>query len=144
MIKVQTALSETALKNVYQVRRKVFIEEQGVPESIEIDDKEAEAVHFVLYEDDHPSGAGRLRLIDNFGKAERVCVIAAKRGRGLGRHIMTAMEKEAAARGAGYLKLNAQIQAEPFYHQLGYEIISEEPFLDAGILHVTMQKKIQH
>nr|WP_090841031.1 GNAT family N-acetyltransferase [Alkalicoccus daliensis] len=139
---VKKAVTESTLKDVYQVRRTVFIEEQGVPASIEIDEREEEAVHFILYEDGIPSGAARLRVVHGAGKAERVCILLSKRGRGLGRHLMKAMEEEAESQGLEFLKLNAQVQAEPFYLQIGYEVISEEPFLDAGIKHVTMQKKL--
>ncbi|MNN97524.1 putative N-acetyltransferase YjcF [compost metagenome] len=38
--------------------------------------------------------------------------------------------------------LDAQCQAENFYKKLGYEVISTEPFYDAGILHVRMQKML--
>ena len=38
-------------------------------------------------------------------------------------------------------KLNAQVQAIPFYESLGYAVISDE-FLDAGIPHRTMKKRI--
>jgi predicted GNAT family N-acyltransferase len=38
--------------------------------------------------------------------------------------------------------MDGQCQAEGFYNKLGYVTVSTEPFLDAGILHVRMQKEL--
>ncbi|MGJ7034283.1 GNAT family N-acetyltransferase [Anoxybacillus eryuanensis] len=122
------------------VRRAVFINEQGVSEEEEIDAFENESVHFVIYDNDKPIAAGRFRTIDGIGKIERICVLPAYRGRGIGKRIMEAIEQYAKQH-VSKVKLNAQTHAEPFYKQLGYETISDV-FLDAGIPHVTMMKTI--
>jgi predicted GNAT family N-acyltransferase len=54
---------------------------------------------------------------------------------------MERLENEARVEGMTKSKLNAQIQAQEFYHKLGYVTVSGE-FLDAGIPHVTMVKQI--
>lgn len=140
MIKVSIADSKRDLDAVYAIRRRVFIEEQRVPESIEIDELEKLSIHFLATCDDIPCGAGRLRFSDNQGKAERVCVLKEKRNQGIGAIIMKKMEEITKEKGYPSLILNAQTHAEPFYHQIGYETISDV-FLDAGIDHVTMEKK---
>jgi predicted GNAT family N-acyltransferase len=136
------AVTESQLNDVYHVRRTVFIEEQGVPEALEIDDKEKESVHFILYKENQPAGAARLRFSGNKGKAERVCVKKESRGTGLGRLLMSELEAEASRRGASAVLLNAQVHAQPFYTAAGYRVTSEAPFLDAGIEHVTMEKDL--
>ncbi|WP_461200801.1 GNAT family N-acetyltransferase [Anoxybacillus sp. TBDG-1] len=122
------------------VRRTVFINEQGVSEEEEIDVFEQQSVHFVIYDNDKPIAAGRFRTIDGIGKVERICVLPAYRGRGIGKRIMEAIEQYAKQH-VSKVKLNAQTHAEPFYKQLGYETVSDV-FLDAGIPHVTMIKTI--
>ena len=125
------ALYEDALR----VRRIVFIEEQNVPEEEEIDAFEHESFHLVLYDGEQAVAAGRFRLVDEgVGKAERICVLPAYRGRGVGRMVMEALEQLA--------KLNAQTHAEPFYQKLGYTTVSGV-FMDAGIPHVTMVKSLE-
>ena len=47
---------------VHDIRREVFIEEQGVPEEIEMDDKDDEAIHVLAVVDDEPAGCGRILL----------------------------------------------------------------------------------
>lgn len=140
MIEVRAAGSTEEMKDVYRVRNEVFVQEQGVPEAIEVDEKEKEAVHFVLYDGSEALGAARLRFHGTSGKAERVCVLKSKRGSGMGHKLMQEMESYAKAEGAESLKLNSQLHAAPFYTKIGYRIISKEPFLEAGIEHVTMEK----
>lgn len=135
------ASNEKHLEDAISVRRIVFIDEQNVPEEEEIDQYEEEATHVVLYEADQPIGAGRFRVVDGFGKVERICVLADYRGTGAGKAIMEGIEKLASGHDVSKLKLNAQTHAENFYKKLGYETVSEE-FLDAGIPHVTMIKPL--
>src|SRR6056297_1429613 len=63
--RVCRAETDAERADALDVRRAVFIEEQGVPESLEIDGKDDESVHVVAYRDVEdsavPVGAGRLR-----------------------------------------------------------------------------------
>ncbi|WP_409294709.1 GNAT family N-acetyltransferase [Peribacillus sp. SCS-26] len=138
---VKVVESEEELQEAYAIRKKVFVEEQKVPLEEEIDQHEAEAVHFLLYNNESPAGAGRFRIVDGIGKAERICVLHSGRKSGAGRLLMEALETYAANEGLKKMKLNAQIQAIPFYERLGYTAISDE-FLDAGIPHRTMIKDL--
>lgn len=129
------------LEDAFSVRKKVFVEEQMVPLEEEIDQFEDTATHFVLYKEGKPAGAGRFRVVDGYGKVERICVLKEARKSGAGKEIMKQIEKFATDKGLEKLKLNAQTHAIPFYEGLGYEVVSDE-FLDAGIPHKTMIKKI--
>jgi predicted GNAT family N-acyltransferase len=129
------------LEDAFSVRRTVFIDEQNVPAEEEIDQYEDEAVHFVTYLEGSPIAAGRFRVVDGYGKVERICVLKEARKTGSGKAIMNEIEAYALNQGLHKLKLNAQTHAIPFYAGLGYEAVSEE-FLDAGIPHKTMIKNI--
>ncbi|MBM4764274.1 GNAT family N-acetyltransferase [Bacillus sp. B15-48] len=138
---VKVVTNDQELNDAFSVRKTVFVGEQNVPEEEEIDQYEQEATHFILYANGEPAGAGRFRIVDGLGKIERICVLKTLRGTGAGSALMAAIEKQAQTKGIPALKLNAQTHAIPFYSRLGYEVISEE-FLDAGIPHKTMKKKI--
>lgn len=138
---VQIVTNEQQLADAYSVRKKVFVEEQQVPPEIEIDDLENEAVHFVLYINHVPSGAGRLRLLEGYGKVERICILKEYRGTGAGIAIMNMIEEYAKNECIQKLKLNAQTHAIPFYSHLGYKITSDV-FYEAGIPHQSMEKKL--
>lgn len=124
------------------VRETVFVEEQGVPADIEVDDHEEEATHFVAYDGDEPVGAARLRALDErAAKVERVAVLAACRDRGVGTALMEQLEAVARQRGVETLTMHSQISAEPFYERFGYERVGEQ-FEEAGIPHVEMHKAL--
>jgi predicted GNAT family N-acyltransferase len=137
------ATDEKQREDVYSVRMMVFVVEQNVPAALEIDELEDEAIHFVLYDDEmNPCGAGRFRTVGEYGKIERICVLKEARGQGVGNLIMDAIEQHAATvLGHAALKLDAQVQAIPFYEKRGYKVVSDE-FLDAGIVHKTMTKPL--
>lgn len=135
---------EAAFPDAYDVRHDVFIEEQDVDEEIEMDGRDDEATHFVVYDtaDDRPVGTARLRYEDDgSGKAERVAVLREYRGRGVGRLVMEHVESEARENGCPNVHLNAQTAVEGFYERLGYETVGEE-FVEAGIPHVEMVKRL--
>ena len=139
---IKIVTTEEELQQAYHVRKTVFVEEQNVPIEEEIDHLEEESTHFIVTnEDNEPIGAGRFRVVDSYGKVERICVLAEARTSGVGRALMEAIEQYANSQEIEITKLNAQVQAIPFYESLGYAIISDE-FLDAGIPHRTMKKRL--
>lgn len=124
------------------VRRRVFIKEQDVPEEIEMDDHDDEAIHFVAYDGGEPVGTARLRELDaDTGKVERVAVVRPRRGEGWGRRLMARLEASAGERGLSKLTMHAQTHVEEFYRRLGYETVSDV-FEQAGIPHVEMEKEL--
>lgn len=134
-VEITRVTSPTDYEACLQVRRRVFIEEQGVPASIEIDEFEKEAQHFLARIDTVPVGAGRLRKKKSYAKFERIATLGSHRGYGVGREIMRAMQNFAADRLPEYLPaMHAQNTAIGFYEKLGWIAIGEE-FLEADIAH---------
>ncbi|WP_408010763.1 GNAT family N-acetyltransferase [Pseudalkalibacillus sp. A8] len=141
-MKVEVVKSDRQLEDAFTVRKKVFVDEQNVPEEEEIDDYEQESIHFVLYSEDHEAiGAARLRFVEDYGKVERVCIFKEFRGTGAGKMLMQKLEHTASDRGYKKFVLYAQTHAEKFYRRLGYHTYSDI-FMDAGIPHVAMKKEI--
>jgi len=142
LFNVTIATSQRERENAFSVRRKVFVEEQGVPLNLELDELDKTADHFVVYSADNPIGAGRIREVTvGVGKVERVCVLPDYRGQHLGNLIMNKLEMHALNKGLHKILLNAQAYAVPFYEKLGYIITSPE-FMDSDIPHRAMEKII--
>ena len=142
MYNVKIVETEKEHADAFAVRKKVFVEEQGVPLHLECDAYDATATHFIMYDDNEPAGAARLRNIeDHTAKIERVCILQSQRGKKLGALMMKEMENYAVSIGLQKLKLHAQSYAVPFYEKLGYTVTSPE-FMDAGIPHRAMEKNI--
>ncbi|QIO23121.1 GNAT family N-acetyltransferase [Haloarcula sp. JP-L23] len=125
------------------VRRAVFIEEQGVDETEEMDDKDDEATHVVVTDGDDPVATARFRFVDETtARIERVAVLESYRGEGLGVRVMDAAETTAREQGATSAFLHGQSRVEEFYEKLGYEA-EGETFEEAGIPHVEMVKPLE-
>ncbi|MEV5760525.1 GNAT family N-acetyltransferase [Streptomyces tendae] len=137
----------------FAVRKDVFVAEQKVPEDIEYDAYDADAVHVLaVREDGVPLGTGRLlhgvaATAKNgdgdpaVGSLGRLAVTAAARGLGVGAALVRAVEAAARARGLTAVDLHAQTHALGFYERLGYQAYGPE-FPDAGIPHRAMRRAL--
>lgn len=142
MFEVKLVTTEDDRNRAFSLRKEVFVKEQGVPLSLELDEHDETAIHFIVNNGDQTIAAARLREIEpKVGKVERVCVLSDYRGKRLGVLIMDTVEKHANALDFKNLKLNAQSYAVPFYEKLNYSVTSPE-FMDAGIPHRAMEKNI--
>lgn len=142
MYKVKIVENDNELALAFSVRTKVFVEEQGIPAHLTLDEHDATAVHFILKDQNQTIASARLREIESkVGKVERVCVLQPYRGKKLGLLIMKTIEEYAKEHGLKKLKLNAQSYATHFYEKLHYIVTSPE-FLDAGIPHRAMERTI--
>lgn len=142
MFEVKLVTTEDDRNRAFSLRKEVFVKEQGVPLSLELDEHDETAIHFIVNDGDQTIAAARLREIEpKVGKVERVCVLSDYRGKRLGVLIMDTVEKHANALDFKNLKLNAQSYAVSFYEKLNYSVTSPE-FMDAGIPHRAMEKNI--
>lgn len=122
----------------FAIRREVFCVEQGVAEDHEIDGRDPECRHYLLRLGGSAVGTARVRPVEpGMSKIERVAVLKAYRGRGLGFALMRHVLREP---GCGRAVLHAQTHSEGFYRALGFET-EGEPFDEAGIPHVRMVRK---
>lgn len=134
------------LEQCLRLRKEVFVAEQNVPEQLEIDELDVlgeECRHVLITDRGEAVATARLKPYDaDTAKIQRVAVKRERRGQGCGRLVMEQIERLAARLGYANTLLDAQLQAVPFYSRLGYEIVSNEPFDDAGIPHLRMKKKL--
>lgn len=122
------------------VRRAVFIEEQGIPESEEWDADDAACLHaVVMLGAGTPVATGRLLpAVEGVGRIGRMAVLRAYRGMGLGGQVLQALLSAARQRGDAAVELHAQLTARGFYAAAGFAVHGE-PFDEVGIPHVTMR-----
>ena len=120
---------------IARIRRTVFIQEQGVPESLEWEERDSACDWFVARQEDEIVGVARLTPEGRIG---RMAVLPAWRGRGVGSALLGAALTRARVRDLGGVVLSAQVQAMPFYARFGFVVEGPE-YLDAGIPHRTMR-----
>lgn len=141
MIEVRVASSEAEIAACLRLRWTVFVEEQGVRPSDEVDAHDrGDAVHALALIDSVPCGTGRFVFVERgVAKLQRMAVIDDVRGKGVGAALLRFLEEEARRRGAARFTLWAQTHARAFYEKAGYAACGEQ-FDDAGIPHVAMSK----
>ncbi|MBB3112436.1 hypothetical protein FHS18_004537 [Paenibacillus phyllosphaerae] len=133
------------LEAAFDIRKAVFVEEQGVPLEDEFDafdTLDGQCEHILVADEGQPVGTGRIRFVDGIGKLERICILAPSRKLGLGKVIIGELEAIALEKGAAQVKLHGQTHAEGFYHKLGYRTASDI-FMEDGIPHVKMLKDLK-
>ena len=140
MIRGKFLTSQDDVRAVMDIRRRVFVDEQGYSADTEIDGFDKMAVYALAFdENDRPAGTGRLIINDESRfQIGRVCVLKEARGRGLGDLVMRMLLDKALGAGAKRFRLLAQRQAEGFYSRYGFTPYGEE-VLDQGVPHIEME-----
>jgi predicted GNAT family N-acyltransferase len=133
----QCASTDADFGICFDIRQKVFVDEQKVPIEEERDEYDAVGLHFLARLDGKPAGTARVLMQNGDVKITRVAVLKEYRGQRLGEALMRHIETELPA--ARRYILDGQIQARDFYTRLGYAPVGDV-FLEAGIAHVRMVK----
>jgi predicted GNAT family N-acyltransferase len=121
------------------VRRRVFIDEQGVPEALEWDEHDRSSVHaLALNSLGTAIGTGRVLPDGHIG---RMAVLPAWRGLGVGAAILQRLLDVAASAGHPRAFANAQVSAIGFYERAGF-VAAGPVFDDAGIPHRVMHRDL--
>jgi predicted GNAT family N-acyltransferase len=117
-----------------ELRHRVFVDEQGVPEALELDEFDATASHWIARIEN--TVVATARMLDS-GAIGRMAVLKPYRGKGIGSGLLTALIKEAKTRKYPRLTLGAQEHAISFYERAGFRVKGPR-FIDAGIAHQHM------
>jgi len=147
MFHIELCTWDSARRNAMPIRFAVFVEEQRVPEDIELDAHDASSLHALAWSDrDEPVGTGRLLPSEGeggrrVGHVGRMAVLIPWRGRGVGSAILRALVDAAQARGDMEVVLSAQVHAMDFYRAHGFVEQGDE-FLEAGIAHRRMRRRL--
>jgi|SRR5690554_4835238 len=130
------AASEAALRSI---REAVFIREQRVPDSLEWDEHDQEAMHFLATTEDG-TPVGCIRLLPS-GQLSRLAVLEQFRNQDIGSDLLVSAEAEARRQGMNEIFLHAQTQASHFYENAGFTVTGGI-FLQADIPHRQMFKEL--
>ncbi|MBD2576778.1 GNAT family N-acetyltransferase [Oscillatoria sp. FACHB-1406] len=140
-LEIKVVSYETSWNEIKAIRRAVFQEEQGVDEALEFDGLDAGATQFLAYWQGNAVGTARMRnLDDSTVKIERLAVLKAARGRGIGSQLMRKAIALAKEGGRDRAVVNAQEYVKQLYENLGFEAVGEL-FEEAGIPHIKMVLK---
>jgi predicted GNAT family N-acyltransferase len=138
MVQIELLSWEKAREEARRVRFTVFVEEQGVPAEIEIDDRDAACIHALARLDGRVVGTGRLLPDAHVG---RMAVLKEARGQGVGGLLLEHLVARARERGDPEVVLSAQVHAIPFYARHGFAAFGPV-YEEAGIPHQDMRRQL--
>lgn len=136
---VTTPTDLTACKDL---RRDVFVTEQGYSDAEEFDDLDATSTHIIARSGNDCIGTARYFNTGNIGKIGRLCVAKSARKKGLGAELIQFVLTQFAQNPSiDTAYLSAQVQALSFYEGLGFEQRGDT-YLDGHVTHVDMFKAL--
>ena len=138
MLKIELLDWEAAQEQAKRIRFTVFVEEQGVPADLEMDENDAASLHALAYADGFAIGTGRLLPDGHIG---RMAVLQEWRGQGAGRAMLRRLIDAARRRGHREVELSAQVHAVEFYRAEGFEP-DGAVYEEAGIPHQAMRMRL--
>lgn len=138
MIKIQkiSTQDKELAEKVYDIRRKVFVEEQKVDARDEFDEHEEHASHFLLQLNDKAIGTARWRHIGDKIKLERFAILKEYRNAGYGNILLSAVLEDVIPQ-KKQIYLHAQLKAVPFYERQDFQKQGEK-FTECEIEHYKM------
>ncbi|MHB8342270.1 MAG: GNAT family N-acetyltransferase, partial [Mycobacteriales bacterium] len=142
MIRATATRDPALLAAAAELRREVFVDEQGVDPNIERDGADPSAIHVVALA---PTGAvvGTGRLVDagDHARLGRIAVRRADRGQGIAPAVVRALEDSAAGAGLPLIRLHSQQPVTGFYRFLEYDE-DGPPDVEAGLPHQWMRRDL--
>jgi N-acetylglutamate synthase-like GNAT family acetyltransferase len=119
--------------DIFNIRRKVFIEEMGIPENIEFDDLENEAIHVLVYESTSnsklndfeiqkkPVATGRIIYKGDSCQIGHVAVLKEYRKLLYGDFTVKMLINRAFTAGINKVTLISKPEVEEFFRKIGFE-----------------------
>jgi predicted GNAT family N-acyltransferase len=133
--------TDAEMEAVYQIRREVFVREQGLTRSVYDEPDDRNSVHVVAQYSGKLIGAGRLTFLRDEAQIAWVAILEEHRGHGAGKAIMDHLLSIAEEGPADYVTLNAQTHALGFYEAFGFESVGRR-FHMSRIEHQYMVKAL--
>lgn len=134
-ITITVAQSSKQLQQIFDVRRKVFVEEQMVDEAEEYDEFETSSTHLIAKLNNTVVGTCRFRNTDKGIKLERFAVLEDARSKNVGEKLV--LNALSMVDKSQTIYLHAQVQVVDFYSKYGFKKVGDE-FVEANIRHYKM------
>ena len=134
MIIKKISFKDKQFAECYDIRKKVFVEEQNIPIDTELDEYDEQAIHYIGYVDGKAVTTARVIKEEGFLKIGRVATLKEHRAKNLASQIIKQIIKDSQG---NKIKLNAQMSAFGFYKKLGFKEFGEI-FYEEGIEHIGM------
>ncbi len=137
-------VSQSDFRRYYHFRWRLLRQPWGQAAGSEVDDIEAHCFHIMAVNKKNLIiGVARLQFNANSQAQIRYMAIdPLYRKQGIGRQIITELERQAKANKASIIVLDAREKAVGFYQKLGYQVLRKSYLLFDEIQHFRMQKTL--
>lgn len=125
------------LTEVFYIREQVFEKEQKIDSNIQIDNKDKEAIHVIIKDNDNAVATGRLVFDGIYYKVGRIAVLKEHRCMKYGRGVVQMLLDKAFIMGAKEVFVHSQLQVQSFYEKLGFIKVGDI-FIEANLPHIKM------
>ncbi len=130
------------LQEAFEVRKQVFVREQGISEDLVFDGHDREALQMVVKDSERVIGTARVQfLTDNQAKLERMAILERYRRKGIGNEMLLFLDAVWKDKQVQQVIIHAQLEVVPFYKLCGFNELGL-PFQEASIKHIKMRKQV--
>ncbi len=141
-VDVRPARTPEEISKALEIRRQVFVVEQGIGSDLDVDGLDSRCLHVLAWLGELAIATGRLRVEGETGVLARIAVLPKHRGRGVGRLVVSKLEELAKGQALNRLELHPHLHLEGFYSDLGYRRRPGE-FAVGGYRLLTMVKDLK-
>ncbi|OCF60244.1 hypothetical protein L486_02924 [Kwoniella mangroviensis CBS 10435] len=148
---IRIANTPEDIQRCMQIRKDVFIDEQGYDIRVETNDDDHRSAHFLLVLLKTDEAVGTIRLINESNQLGRFAILKQYRGQGLGVPLIQALHDHVREKGGKEVWCQSQaadptqggVDATGFYKRLGY-VNKGEKYIKEGTVHQDMVYFIPH
>ncbi len=127
------------LTEVFDIRRKVYVEEENLSEEAEFDKFDEFCVHAIISVKGKKLGTGRILYDGDSYRISHIAIIKEERGNGYGDFLVRMLIDKAFLSGAQSVIVGAKLNAIKFYEKIGFNKISEVYTDGIGIERIDME-----
>lgn len=131
--------ADSDLSEVFEIRKEVFVKEDGIDEKDEFDGLDTMCVHGIISVAGKNVGTGRILFDGDEFRIGHICILKEERGKKYGDFLVRMLVDKAFLSGANEVVVGSKINAISFYETIGFETFREKYVDSLGIERVDMK-----
>ncbi len=125
-IEIIVEKSKEAIQLSQKIRNEVFVKEQGIPLKLDLDGRDNNSYHALVYDKDIVIGVGRLAMSENNNAVlARIAITKAFRGRGIATKIVESLLVKSKQLQINSVEIHAHEYLRSFYERFGFKYIKK-------------------
>lgn len=129
------------IRDAKAIRKKVFCEEQFIPDELDLDGLDSQSIHVLAYDGSKAVGTARLTVQGHQAILARVAILEDCRGKGLANRVISAaLESARQNKQIENILVHAHYYLQSYYENFGFqyirdcETVGEHPLVEMQLL----------